>query len=163
MSRKACLILFVAIMLARPGVVPGDIVYFNDFEGEVGAEWSDRTTDVTPIGAKRFLGQFGNQTVTLTLSNLPLHGEVHLSFDLFIIRSWDGDAGPVPEGYARGVGPDIWSLDIKRGPRLIQTTFDNRSLLPGAPFYRQSYPGQYPSAGYPPQTASSESNTLGSG
>jgi hypothetical protein len=161
MSGKACLILSVAIILGGPSVVRGDTVYSNDFEGEVGAEWSDRATDVTPVGARRFLGQFGNQTVTLTLSNLPSHGEVRLSFDLFILLSWDGDSAPVPPGYGRGPGPDIWSLDVSRGPRLIRTTFDNRTVFPGGPFYRQSYPGEYPSVGYPPQTGSSESNTLG--
>ena len=105
MSGKACLILSVAIVLAQPCILRGEAVYVSDFEGEVGGEWSDQKTDVTPVGARRFLGQFGNKTVTLTLSNLPSHGEVHLSFDLFIIRSWDGDAVPVPEGVRQGVGP----------------------------------------------------------
>ena len=45
----------------------GAPLYSNDFEGTIGAEWSTTATDVTPIGDRRFLGQFGNDTVTLTL------------------------------------------------------------------------------------------------
>jgi hypothetical protein len=38
-------------------------VYSNDFEGVVGPEWSNTSTDVTPKGARRFLGRFGNDAI----------------------------------------------------------------------------------------------------
>src|SRR5436853_170827 len=71
----------------------GQLVYINNFESPVGTEWSLTNRDVTPFGARTFLGQFGNQTNTLTLTNLPPHTEAELAFDLFIIRSWDGTSG----------------------------------------------------------------------
>src|SRR5262249_18875923 len=72
---------------------PGEtVVYSNDFEGEVGSEWSSTATDVTPIGARHFLGQFGsNESVSLSLKNLPPHQHVRITFDLFMILTWDGN------------------------------------------------------------------------
>jgi hypothetical protein len=49
----------------------GEFLYANDFESPVGAEWSNTTTDTTPTGGRSFLGQFGNQTVSLTLTCPP--------------------------------------------------------------------------------------------
>lgn len=99
--------------------------YFNDFEGAVGSEWSDTTTDVTPVGARRFLGQFGSGTVTLTL-NTTIGQNYTLCFDLFIINSWDGNVG--------GVGPDYFDLDVD-GNLLMSTTFSNTEEVG----YNQSY------------------------
>jgi len=65
--------------------------YFNNFEGAVGSEWSNTSTDITPVKARRFLGQFGNETVSLALAGLPSHEYLTVSFDLFLIRSWDGN------------------------------------------------------------------------
>jgi hypothetical protein len=64
-------------------------VYFNDFQVAAGPEWSNTTRDTTPSGRK-FLGQFGNSTVSVTLGNLARHTGIGVSFDLFVIRSWDG-------------------------------------------------------------------------
>ena len=80
------------------------VVYKNDFEKTVGREWSLPITDTTPKGGRRFLGQFCNDTVQLTLENLPPHSKVTVSFDLFIIRKWDGNY--------RRYGPDYWDLSI---------------------------------------------------
>jgi hypothetical protein len=43
--------------------------YFEDFEGRVGSEWSPARTHVTPVGGRRFLGEFGVEEVTLTLKD----------------------------------------------------------------------------------------------
>ena len=63
----------------------GRVVYANDFEKAAGPEWSESKIDTTPNGNRRFLGQFGTETVTLTLDDLPAHSRVTVSFDLFII------------------------------------------------------------------------------
>ena len=158
MSRKARLTILVAVVLVNPSVL-GSTIYFNDFEGAVGTEWSNRTTDVTPIGSRRFLGQFCNDTVTLTLAQLPPHGQVKVSFDLFIIRSWDGIGLPDPRD---GVwGPDKWSLNSRDGSMNFMTTFDNHYTILHAPFHKQSFPGQYPDGTFIPQTAADETNSLG--
>ena len=125
----------------------GTEVYFNDFEEAV-EEWSNYDTDVTPIGQRGFLGQFGNTTVSLNLTDLPAHAAVTVSFDLFIIRSWDGN------NQETFYGPDIWELKVRNGLTLLSTTFSNGDSA-------QSYPDSYPGGEYPGYSGSSEQNTLG--
>src|SRR5947207_2175207 len=84
------LLLLPLLALASPARAGSQTVYFNDFEGAVGPEWSHTNTERTPFGDRGFLGQFGNDSVTLTLDNLPPHTALTVSFDLFVIRSWDG-------------------------------------------------------------------------
>lgn len=126
-------------------------VYENDFEGEVGSEWSNTSLDFTPIGARKFLGQFGNETVTLTLNSLPTHNSITLLLNLFIIRSWDGSwIDPV-------LGPDIWELSHSGGSILLHTTFRNT----GWPGVTQAYPDNYPDGMHSSRTGSTENMTLG--
>ncbi|MBN1359162.1 MAG: hypothetical protein JW993_01150, partial [Sedimentisphaerales bacterium] len=134
-------------------------LYAEDFEGGAGPEWSHPVTDVTPIGARRFLGQFANDTVVLTLGALPPHDRLRLSFDLFVIQSWDGDGLPDPWGDI--YGPDIWSVGLQNGPVFLSTTFDNHHMAFHRDYHQQAYPGSYRSGGYTPQTGATETNTLG--
>lgn len=134
-----------------PGTSPAEI-YRNDFKAAVGGEWSRTATSTTPSG-RRFLGEFGNTTVTLTLSELPAHSQVTLSFALFIIRSWDGNAT------ATGKGPDVWDLRVGSGPTLLHTSFSNNGFFPGLD--RQSYPDVFPGSDHPARTGAAENNTLG--
>jgi hypothetical protein len=126
-------------------------VYNNDFEGAVGPEWSNTSTDTTPVGGRRFLGQFGSNTVSLTLTGLPPHLDVTVYFDLFIIRSWDGNR---PSGTAQA---DIWNLSVGGGATLLHTTFGNGH----SSTYRQAYPGTYPVGDYPDRTGAAENDSLG--
>jgi predicted phage terminase large subunit-like protein len=65
-------------------------IYFNDFETAVGTAWSSTNTDITPVGNRKFLGQFGNGTVSLTLTDPRfVNNNITIEFDLFIIQSWD--------------------------------------------------------------------------
>jgi len=66
---------------------------------------------------KALSGEFGNQAVLLNLTSLPEHNEIAITFDLFIIRTMDGNDSRWE------AGPDIWSLGIVDGPTLIQTHF----------------------------------------
>ncbi|MBI3843631.1 MAG: LamG domain-containing protein [Planctomycetes bacterium] len=128
---------------------PGAI-YSNDFEAAVGSEWSDTRTGVTPLGARRFLGQFANDSVMLTLSGLPAHRALTVSCDLYVMDSWDGIT------FDRG--PDVWDLSIAGNGSLLHTTFSN---FPGV--QRQSYPDAYPGGDNPAQTGAAEVGTLGYG
>jgi len=152
------------VLMAAVPAAAGYVVYSNDFEGTgpLGPEWSAGvTTDITPgtvaHPADKFLGQFGNQTVTLTLDNLyPDHTEVTLSYDLYIIRSWDGNfdqdaRGPDYLANAEGIvpqGPGDWQWI---------TTFSNWG--PTGP--RQAFPGEVPTGDYQARTGASENDTLG--
>jgi len=88
----------------------------------------------SPNHAQRFLGEFGGpqigvpgdpgynqtrveQTVSLTLRDLPSHATLKVSFDLYILKSWDG--------LSPAYGPDHWSLGVAGGPILFNTSFSN--------------------------------------
>ena len=132
------------------------IVYTQNFEAPVGAEWSNTTTSVTPIGARAFLGEFGNQTVSLDLTGLPAHGQVTISFDLFAIRTWDGNGtGPGDEdNFIVRLGDGVTQTDA------LNTTFSNENNPLGTLF--QAYPDSLASAlTHPQKTGADEINSLG--
>lgn len=147
-------VLGLLILSAQPAAA--DTVYFNNFEGAVGPEFSTGLTSVTPVGGRRFLGEFGNGTVSLSLSNLPAHDQLTVSFDLFIIRSWDGNDP--------GFGPDVWNLSVAGGPTLLNTTFSPVDFPVGTPIpapRRQAFPDAFPGGDNPARTGAAENNTLG--
>jgi hypothetical protein len=147
-------VLLTAFIFLQPALWAN---YFNDFEGSVGSEWSHASTGVTPIGTRSFLGQFGNDTVSLSLTDLGAHTSVMLSFDLFIIRSWDGNDGSYYAG--EFMGPDIWSLQLRDGGSLLSASFSNSTGT--TPNDYQSYPDNYPGGVYQGYTGAVEINTLG--
>ncbi|MBO0698167.1 MAG: hypothetical protein J2P46_07220, partial [Zavarzinella sp.] len=132
------------------------LVYQNDFEGAVGPEWSSTATDVTPVGGRHFLGQFGSDTVTLTIPAAQIPAgttALTVSFDLFVIRTWDGnDTGA-------GSGPDRWSLTLGNGVNLLDTTFSNN--VPSSAAAGQAYPGVFGTDRFDPETGAAEVNSLG--
>ena len=139
------------------------VIYTNDFENASNplTEWSSQQVDRTPSG-RGFLGQFLNQTVSLSLDDLPAHSEIVISFDLYLIESWDGNATyPVPGQGNVPAGPDVWDLSVEGGPNLIHTTFANVIDQSGAT--DQAYPDEFPGGHHPSRTGATESNTLGYG
>jgi hypothetical protein len=154
----------VAIALASlwpPTTAAGQVlVYSNDFQGAVGAEWSSTSTATTPVGNRQFLGQFATQTVSLSLgpgspvlpAGLPAHDVLNVSFQVFVIRSWDGNS-------TDSEGPDTWNVGLRDGPTLMNTTFNNGAAFHAA--FGQAYPGTYPGNTVPPRTGASENDTLG--
>ncbi len=121
-------------------------VYFNDFEGTAGSEWSTTSTATTPAGCTTcttFLGGFVNDTVVLTLSGLTPGVHVSISFDLFAIRSWDGNG-------ENGWGPDTWTITLGDGASYAYTFANGGGNT-------QSYPV----ANSSPGTGAIAENTLG--
>ncbi len=139
----------------RTSCVPlaGPVIYTSDFEGPVELEWSHNSTDITPSG-RRFLGQFNTDAVQLTLLCLPLHTTVSISFDLYLIRSWDGNQ-EIFSGSGALIGPDIWDFRIAGDPASLHTTFTHWSN------YRQAYPDTFPGGENPACSGADENNTLG--
>lgn len=90
----------------------------------------------------------GSSTITLTLNSLPAHGSIRISFDLFVIRSWDGNVSD---------SPDIWDLSIAGGPNLLRTTFSNTEEVGN----RQAYPDTFPGGDHPAGTGAVEVDSLG--
>lgn len=143
-----------AFFLTLPITSHAQQVYFNDFEGGAGSEWSANNTSVTPVGARRFLGEFANQTTTLSLGSLPIHNSLTLEFDLFVIRTWDGnnsDAGGQN-------GPDVYKTSVVGGATLLDTTFSNVYYFPN---FNQSYPNSTGMGNFAPMTGAEETNSLG--
>jgi serine/threonine protein kinase len=139
---------------------PTPTPYVNDFEGSAGPEWSKNKTSRSPTG-RSFLGDFGNETVRLTLQNLPSHSTVRLSFDLYILRSWDGNGPPQNTN-----GPDLWTLDVPGIRTLLRTTFCNATPVDtntptNVEVCRQAYPDVYGGQTHPPRDGADEINTLG--
>jgi len=91
--------------------------YWADFEkgDAVGEEWSGRETLTLTEANTTLLGHFGNDPVTLRLTDLPEHGFVRVYFELYTLNSWDGDH--------THYGPDLWIARIAGGPRLAYASF----------------------------------------
>jgi hypothetical protein len=123
-------------------------------------------TVASPNGRQRFLGEFGGpvivgappydaqhfvtveETITLTLRDLKPHTLVTVAFDLYILKSWDGNN--------RTYGPDRWRLRVQDGPTLLDTTFSNNPKT-GADLSQQNYPA----TNSPQQSGAVAVNTLG--
>ncbi|MCK4629415.1 MAG: hypothetical protein KAT56_10455, partial [Sedimentisphaerales bacterium] len=152
--KKIIIVWSIALFcVLTPITATASVLYSNDFEGTIGNEWSHTSTDTTPIGKRNFLGEFNPEIVTFALYDLPAHSELTVSFDLFILRSWDGD----------NFTPDIWEFRVLNGPIFLHTTFNNHQdgsiHFPVTP--TQSYPNNYPGDSHYSFTGASEINTLG--
>lgn len=121
-------------------------VHFENFESTVSAEWSSLGTDTTPVGSRAFLGEFGNETASLSLTGLASHTEAKVTFDLFVIGTWNGND--------LTDGPDRWSLTADSGIPQIDTTFSNTAS-------RQAFPDDVPAGDNAARTGSAEDDTLG--
>jgi hypothetical protein len=145
-------------------------VYINDFQGAVGGEWSNTSVASAPNpdygGTRLFLGEFGNNTVSLSLNGLPTHGFTTVSFSLYLIRSWDGNDTTDVNGDP--LGHDNWTLNVAGGPSLLNTTFSNGN--PAGQAYSPSssaiscnpgYNAVMPAGVYNPMTGAKECYSLG--
>ncbi len=133
----AASVIMLGVSLLANNAFPQEYVYFNDFEGTIGPEWSDTVPDITPSGGQ-FLSQSAKDTVTLSLTNLPVHLSASVYFDLYLIESTEEN-----EQY-------IWDLNTEGGPVLLDTPFNYN------PENTQAYPDNYPV-----QTNDSEIDTPG--
>jgi hypothetical protein len=124
-TRTSVSTLFLTPWLLSAPAAQAMVVYDNDFQTAAGVEWSQTTLQDTPTpypsGPRSFLGEFGNETVSLNLSGLGAHSSVRVQFDLYLIRSWDGSSGGTTFDY----GNDSFRLAVDNGPVLLDETFGN--------------------------------------
>ena len=147
------------------------ITYHKTVTGERGSLPAGVVGTVeTPNRHARFLGEFGgppigrpgapdwnhtrvDQTVTLSLTDLGLHTRVAVTFDVYVLKSWDGNS--------RQYGPDRFMVRVGGGPVLLDTTFSNNPKVREDGSY-QSYPGSSGDGGSnQPQTGAVSTGTLG--
>jgi uncharacterized protein (TIGR03382 family) len=116
--------LFTALLLNATASQAGAL-YENDFQTAAGSEWSQTTLQNAPtpysFGPRSFLGEFGNDTVSLNLSGLTPHDSLLLTFDLYLIRTWDGSSSGTTFDY----GNDSFKVSVGNGPVLLDKTFSN--------------------------------------
>ena len=145
------------ICLVGLAIIPAQAqitVYANDFQAGSTSGFSSNSVSTTPGSvahtADKFLGEFGNTSVTLGLTGLAAHTTATVAFDLYMIRSMDGDG-------QFGGSTDGWSLNVGGGPTLLSTNFAN---FPGntQSFQSQAVPN---AGGQSPQTGATEKQTLG--
>ena len=117
-------------------------------------------TSATPMGGRIFLGEFGgDDQVSLTLTGLaPGLKTVRLSFDAYLIRSWDGnDSALASDAYLNRMVP--------LGPDVFGWTRTGAATPPFEYTFSQGSVGQSfcPFVGNPCQQtqAAKEKNTLG--
>lgn len=143
----------LAGVLLLPMPVSAAMVYFADFQsGTAGPEWSYTgdnlqvsSTLLPADGSRKYLGSFLNETVTLTLTGAPVGYTGTISFDLYLLKSWDGNSTQY--------GPDYWKFWVNEGT-VFTTTFANVYT------HDQSYPDSY-YASHPHFTGAAEHSTLG--
>ncbi|NTU53538.1 MAG: PEP-CTERM sorting domain-containing protein [Chlorobiaceae bacterium] len=149
----------LGIVLLLTGVTrnaSATVIYSSDFSSGAGMEWSVNSTAFK--NGEYFLADsvygFGNGTNTLSLTLLPSHNLVTVSFDLYIIQSWDGNG-------QWGGGADNWQL-TSDGGNIFYTNFANYGNG-----NTQAYTNQLPTYGsggtFQPRTGAYGSGHLGYG
>src|SRR5438046_2420655 len=106
--------------------------YSQSFTSAPGPEWSGTHLPITVSDTGRtYLGPLSQDQAKLTLSGMPAHHKITLSFQLYLWRGWGGN-----------VTPSLFSLSTDTGQTLIRTTFGT-ALNSGGTYGGQSYPGSY--------------------
>ena len=129
----------------------GVLIYTNALSSSPGPEWSATNIAHTPKGQRPYLGDFRDQAVTLSLNHLPGHKLLRVSFDLFLMQSWDGSS--------KYWGECFWDLDVINGASLIHTTFGNCGFF--CDNNEQAFPDNWPCGPHSAWTGSVEHQTLG--
>jgi len=98
----------------------GAVVFADDFEGAASPQWSDpRIDDSTSAVFTRFSGRFASEPQLLTLNGLTGGQTYTLTFDLYALDSWDGDA--------KSNGPDVFQVSAD-GALLMRDSISNASI-----------------------------------
>ncbi|MFC1997304.1 GEVED domain-containing protein [Chloroflexota bacterium] len=139
-----------------------EIIYEDDFEDGSALDWCESYPISSAPNGANFLGEFNNKKVCIDFSGIPDHKRVIIEYDLYLIRSWDGNVKilnraemfkVMSPGDLR-IGPDIWMFDID-GQNQLNTTFSNWNDT------TQAFPGSYPGNSYPSFTGAEAVNQLG--
>jgi len=133
---KNILIIIIVIFISscKKNVKDEVEVYDNDFES--GNLSNINNGIINQFNGTAVLGNYNNASFALTISDLPKHDLVKISFDLYIHDSWDGNK-TAPDG------PDVWQMLID-GNSYINASFSNSPCGADAFCAPQSYPLDYP-------------------
>ena len=129
-------------------------IYENNFENN-NLENIDGA-EINNFNNTNVIGNFNNDGFTVHLNEIGDHDYIHLSFDLYIHGTWDGNFN----GFTNGDKPDLWMIEFNPQMDLFQdensdifvTTFSNSPCFSNY-CLRQSYPDSYPSENTPKLSA----------
>lgn len=125
---------------------PGDLTRWTN--EKVGAFTGDLQWSKAP-GERNYFGPFGQQKVSLAMSDLKPHQHVTVEVEFWAIGSWDGNGD--------GNGPDIFSISVPGVGTLMHSSFYNNS---GNHLKFQSFPDPYLKGFHRGGTGSAEFHTL---
>lgn len=141
-----CAIIISASGCKQINVEPEEFIYFNNFESEDYTGLEGVFTSI--FEGNRVMGFFNKRGFYLNLADLPNHDYIHLTFDLYIHDSWEGNASLEGEPLDE---KDSWVLEIDaaknqrtRDNIYYETTFSNGFCTSGF-CYTQSFPDLFPS------------------
>ena len=129
-------------------------IYNNDFESGTLSGLTNGI--VSSYNGGKVLGFYNNSQVVLSISDLPEHALVDISFDLYIHDNWDGNS-QIQDNIT---GPDIWGMKVDN-KTYINTTFSNNDCTPGYFCPPQSYPSEYPNFNHNPKSGASKTDLPG--
>jgi len=153
MNKNILIVLFLVLFYSCTKDVNSQTsVYSNDFEQ--GDLKGISNGILTAYNNSRVIGQYNNGGFNLSLTDLPKHDLVEVTFDLYVHDSWDGNQNNDSDNID---GPDIWKLVID-GKEYINTTFSNNTCGAGMHCSPQSYPNDYPNFNNNPKTGASRIN-----
>ena len=157
MKSLRCTPLLLAALAAARVALPAVAGQVDETDG---LEWSNRAANNTPEFDRQFRGDFNNDLVTATLDNLRPHEMLQISFQLFILRSWDGMGRT--KGNSR-IGPDYIRVGLEDGRTLLHASFSNTPVLQGFDDQCnwQGYPSPVPGDKCPFMTGADLKNVLG--
>ena len=66
-------------------------IFYDNFESGVSSHYwsSDINLDTITYNSTNILGNFSNESISLSFNELPPHYTIYLSFDLYIFDTWD--------------------------------------------------------------------------
>ena len=154
---KKNIIYFLLIFICScnyPEMIRDEIIYENNFENN-NLENIDGA-EINNFNNTNVIGNFNNDGFTVHLNEIGDHDYIHLSFDLYIHGTWDGNFN----GFTNGDKPDLWMIEFNPQMDLFQdensdifiTTFSNSPCFSNY-CLRQSYPDSYPSENTPKLSA----------
>lgn len=137
------LIAFLVFSCGQEELVDNIEVYFNDFDN--GNLPSIQGGFIMEYNGSNVIGNYNNSGFQLSLTGLPDHDFIVVSFDLNIHDTWDGNANGFEPDF-----PDTWVMEFNKGIALdrtsnpkFETTFSNGPCDSQLCLW-QSYPEIFP-------------------
>jgi hypothetical protein len=147
MKKKLLFLVPLFFICCKTHVSNEVVVYNNDFES--GNLTNVANGIISQYNGSAVLGQYNCKGpnkgyFNVSLTDLPKHDLITISFDLYIHDSWDGNK-TAPDG------PDIWQMLVD-GNTYVYATFSNDPCNNSGFCAPQSYPLTYPNNFSNPKT-----------